>query len=149
MGICFSLILYFFFVYLGYYTAVVEVTTMFFDLPVNGLVGEFLFGYLTIVEFASLVYMRTRPFIQYFPRINTLLMLALMLYCRFSHFGFKLEACISVICFSACMFAFMMVKLEIPAMTQWDPRREYVPNIKQPRAGLMPSFNLNWINGMP
>ncbi len=47
------------------------------------------------------------------------------------------------------LFGWMVTKLEIPAQKSWDPNDEFVPNIKQPRAGLIPVFNLNWINALP
>lgn len=39
IAICYSLIAYFFIMYLGYYTIILEVTNMFFDQPMEGGVG--------------------------------------------------------------------------------------------------------------
>jgi hypothetical protein len=47
------------------------------------------------------------------------------------------------------LFSWMMINLEIPAQKTWQPEHEFVPTIKQPRGGLIPTFNLNWINGLP
>ena len=51
--------------------------------------------------------------------------------------------------FGFALFSWMMFKLEVPAQREWDRTRSFVPSINQPRAGLMPAFNLNWINGLP
>ena len=110
---------------------------------------EFLFGYLAIVEFAALIFMRTKPFIKYFPIINSLNIVVFMLYCKASPFGFKLLAMLAVESFGFAMFSWMMLKLEIPAQTTWNSDHPGVPSIKQPRTVLFPSFNLSWINGLP
>jgi hypothetical protein len=47
------------------------------------------------------------------------------------------------------LFSWMIINLEIPAQQSWQPEHEFVPTINQPRGGLIPTFNLNWINGLP
>jgi hypothetical protein len=147
--ICTSLIIYFLVMYLGYYTIIMELTTLFFDQPMESNVGETLFGYFAIVEFMALVFMRTRPFLKFFPIINSLVVFFYMLYCKFSHFGFKLLGGLSMNALGIALFAWMMINLEIPAQTTWAPEREFVPSGKQPRAGIIPTFNLNWMSGLP
>lgn len=110
-AICVSLIVYFLIMYLGYYTIVLEITNMFFDQPMEGGVGEVLFGYFAVIEFMALVFMRTRPFLKYFPVINTLLIFFFMLYCKFSHFGFKSQAVLAMQFLGLSLFAWMMLKL--------------------------------------
>lgn len=48
-AVCTSLICYFLFMYLGYYKIVLEITTLFFDQPVDAGVGEILFGYFAFI----------------------------------------------------------------------------------------------------
>lgn len=93
--------------------------------------------------------MRTRPFIKYFPVINTLIIFFFMLYCKFCPMGFKMPAVMGMQFLGISLFSWMVLKLEIPAQKTWNPAQEYVPNVKQPRAGLLPTFNLNWINALP
>lgn len=70
-----------------------------------------LFGYFAIIEFAALVFMRTRPFLKYFPVINTLFIFFFMLYCKFSHFGFKSQAVFAMQFLGISLFAWMVLKL--------------------------------------
>lgn len=149
IDICSSLIIYFCIMYMGYYTVVVQISNLFFDQPMESGVGQVLFGYFAIIEFAGLVFMRTRPFIKYFPVINTLFIFFFMLYCKFSTLGFKMPAVMGMQFLGMALFSWMVLKLQVPAQKTWNPAHEYVPNIKQPRAGLLPTFNLNWINALP
>jgi hypothetical protein len=121
VGICSSLIVYFLIMYLGYYTIIIELTNLFFDQPMESSVGEALFGYFAIIEFLALVFMRTRPFLKFFPLINSLIVFFYMLYCKFSHFGFKLLAGISMNTLGIALFCWMVVNLEIPAQQTWSP----------------------------
>ncbi len=93
--------------------------------------------------------MRTRPFIKYFPVINMLFIFFFMLYCKFSPLGFKLHAVVAMQFFGVALFSYMVLTLEIDAQRIWQPDSGYTPNIKQPRAGLLSAFNLNWINALP
>lgn len=70
-----------------------------------------LFGYLAIIEFSALIFMRTRPFMNYFPVINTLLIFFFMLYCKFSHFGFKFQAVFALQFLGISLFSWMVLKL--------------------------------------
>lgn len=52
--------------------------------------------------------------------------------------------------FGLALFSWMILNLEIPAQKTWLPGGDsFIPNIRQPRAGLIPTFNLNWANGLP
>lgn len=80
-----------------------------------------MFGYFAVVEFGALIFMRTRPFLKYFPVINTLMILFFMLYCKFSHLGFKSSAVACMQFLGIALFAWMVLKLEIPAQKTWQP----------------------------
>ena len=96
LEVCSALIFYFLVMYLIYYLAIIQLTGYFFTGSMEGGVPELLFGYLAIVEFASLLFMRTKPFIKYFPAINSLNILLSMLYCKMSPYGFKPLAILTV-----------------------------------------------------
>ena len=93
--------------------------------------------------------MRTRPFLKYFPVCHTIMVLLFLLYCKESHFGYKLFLVFFLQAISFTLFSWMIFKLEIPAQRSWNRDLHFVPTLNQPRAGLMPAFNLNWINGLP
>lgn len=109
--ICSSLIAYFCIIYLIYYLLIIYITKLFFIMPSEGGVEEIYFGYLAIVEFAALLFMRTRPFIRHFPVANSLCIFLFLLYCRFSLYGFKLFAILAVHSFGICLFSWMMMRL--------------------------------------
>ena len=142
--ICKSLLCYFCVVYLIYYQIITTVTIYFFDMPSQTGVEESFFGYLAIIEFGALIFMRTRPFIRYFPIANFPVLFLFLLYSKFSLYGFKLFAILSAQFFGIAMFSWMVMKLEIPAQTTWNPAEDCVPTVDKPRIGLMPVFNLSW-----
>jgi hypothetical protein len=108
-----------------------------------------LFGYIALIEFCSKVFMRTRPFLKYFPVIHTMLMMIFLIYCQFVPFGLKKMFCL-IVCFaSASLFAYMILRLEIPGQTTWERNKKYTPSIDRPRIGLLPLFNVSWINNLP
>ena len=149
VGVCQAMISYFLIMYFIYYIIIMRLTEFFFDQSMESGVAELLFGYLAVVEFAALIFMRTRPFIKYFPILNSLNLIAFLLYCEASVYGFKFYAMLAVQFFGIAMFSSMMLKLEIPALTKWAVGHPSIPTIKQPRSVLFPAFNLAWINGLP
>lgn len=78
-----------------------------------------IFGYVALIEFCSKVFMRTRPFLKYYPAIHTFLMLIFVIYCQFVPFGLKKMVCLIMCTLSASLFAYMVLKLEIPSQTIW------------------------------
>lgn len=109
--ICWSLLSYFCIMYLIYYELVIYITRFFFDTPSEEGVQELYFGYLAITEFAALIFMRTRPFIRYFPVAYSLTLFLFLLYVKFSIYGFKLYAMLTVHSFGICLFSWFMLKL--------------------------------------
>lgn len=89
-------------------------------MPSESGVEETYFGYLAIIEFGALIFIRTRPFIRYFPVANSLSLCLFLLYSKFSLFGFKLFVVLLAQFFGIALFSWMMMKLEIPASTTWN-----------------------------
>lgn len=111
VGIYSSLIMYLIVMHMGYSLIVLNVADALFDLPTGEITKLFFFSYFIIFEIYTLLYMRTRPFIRFFPIISTFLILIFMLYCRFSHFGFKMIAILGIFCYSISLFGIMIVRL--------------------------------------
>jgi hypothetical protein len=107
-----------------------------------------MFGYIALIEFCSKVFMRTRPFLKYYPKVHTMLIVIFIVYCQFVPFGLKKIVCMIVCTLSAALFAYMVLKLEIPGQTAWERNRKYTPTIDRPRIGLLPLFNVSWINNL-
>ena len=64
--------------------------------------------------------MRTKPFLKYFPVINTFSIFFFMIYCKFSHLGFKFLGVVSMQFLGISFFAWLIMKLEIPAQNEWN-----------------------------
>ena len=109
--ICKSLLCYFCVVYLIYYQIITTVTIYFFDMPSQTGVEESFFGYLAIIEFGALIFIRTRPFLRYFPIANSLALFLFLIYSKFSLYGFKLFAILLAQFFGIALFSWMMMKL--------------------------------------
>lgn len=108
-----------------------------------------MFGFVAMIEFCAITFMRTRPFIKFYPIIHTLLMVMFLTYCQFVTFGLK-KNCLMIACASSiAIFVKMVVEFEIPAQTTWDRTKKYTPTVDRPRIGFLPLFNLNWINNLP
>lgn len=93
--------------------------------------------------------MRTRSFIKYYPPIHCLLMITLLYYGQVCDYGFKKLVCIWAFSLSLMMFSWMVIKLEIPAYTVWDPNLINTPREDRPRAAYFPLFSMGWIKNLP
>lgn len=103
--------MYFILMYLVYYISILMLAELFFDLSMEGGIAELLFGYIAIVEFASLIFMRTRPFIKYFPLFNSINVILFLLYCKVSPYGFKMFGMLTLEFVGISIFSWMMVKV--------------------------------------
>ncbi len=110
---------------------------------------ELIFGFIALIEFAAIVFMRTKTFIKYFPAIHSLIIVSLLYYGQICDFGFKKLACYAAFSLTGALFSWMVIKLEIPAHTTWDPHHNNTPREDRPRAGFFPLFNMSWIKNLP
>lgn len=87
--ICWAVIFYFFFLYFVYYAVILKLSDdIFYQKTEQGL-EEMMFGFVAMIEFCAITFMRTRPFIKYYPITHTLLMSMFLVYCQFVPFGLK------------------------------------------------------------
>jgi uncharacterized membrane protein (UPF0136 family) len=70
---------------------------------------EMMFGFIALVEFLAIVFMRTRPFIKYFPLIHTLMVIMFLVYSQFVVFGLKKNLLMMAITASLSLFALMVL----------------------------------------
>jgi hypothetical protein len=78
-----------------------------------------------------------------------MLMIALLYYGQVCDYGFKRLLCYWAFSISGAIFCWMVVKLEIPAQTEWDPALPNLPREDRPRAGYFPLFSMGWIKNLP
>ncbi len=101
--------MYFFFLNFVYYAIIMQLANdIFYQKSEDGL-EEMLFGFIALVEFLAIVFMRTRPFIKYYPLIHTLLVAIFLTYCQFVTFGLKKVLLMMVVTGSLSLFALMIL----------------------------------------
>lgn len=147
--ICKAMLQYFFFLYLVYYAVILWIDRGLYRTHVEVGLQEMLFGFIALIEFAAIIFMRTRTFLKYYPAFHSLLVLAFLYYGQICDFGFKKLACYAVFAISGAFFSWMVFRLEVPAHTTWDPNHPNTPREDRPRAGFFPLFNMGWIKNLP
>lgn len=143
------MLFYFFFLYLVYYAVVLWIDKGLYNNHIEVGLQEIVFGFVALIEFAAIVFMRTRTFLKYYPAIHTLIVVAAMYYAQTSEYGFKKLAFYAAFTASGALFSWLVVELEIPAHTTWDPNHPSTPREDRPRAGFFPLFNMGWLKNLP
>jgi hypothetical protein len=147
--ICKAVLYYFLFLYLVYYATIIWIDKRLFFSHIELGLQELIFGYVAMTEFAAVVFMRTRTFIKYFPALHTLLLVAVLFYAQVCDFGLKKLACYAGFSLGAALFAWMVLRLEIPAHNSWDENSHNTPREDRPRVGYFPLFNMAWLKNLP
>lgn len=109
---------------------------------------ENFYGFVAFLEFATLILIRTRSTIKWFPRISFILILCFLYYVQFTAYGFftiALDLMVTSIC---AVFAYHMMHFEIPAL-EWNPFHHYTPSVDSPRTLFFPAFSLSWYHDLP
>jgi len=107
------------------------------------------FGFIAMIEFMAITFVRTRPFLKYYPLTHSVLLVMFLIYCQFVPFGLKKNCLMIASTASLTLFTKMIIEFEIPAQTTWDRTKKYTPTPDRPRIGFLPLFSLNWINNLP
>ncbi len=68
-----------------------------------------LFGFIALIEFQAIVFMRTRPFLKYYPITHSLMVLMFLMYCQFVDFGLKKNLLMIVVTGSISLFSLMVL----------------------------------------
>lgn len=69
------------------------------------------FGFIALVEFLAIVFMRTRPFIKYYPLMHTLFIIMFLIYSQFVVFGLKKKLWMIVVTASLSLFTLLILEL--------------------------------------
>ena len=134
------------FIYFTYFGLMVAIGNLIFTKVVPGALNENFFGVVAGAEFCSLLFLRTRTSIKYFPFCFVVLQIMLIYYCSMVDFGYKNWMLAFDVAMSMLTLSFLITKLEIPAQAEWDKLSVYTPTEQRPRVLYFPHYNLNWNN---
>ena len=106
------------------------------------------YGYIIFLEFSSLLFIRTRTSLRYYPPMIFFLLLIYLFYVNFNAYAFFGPAFLVLILSSLTILTGFLASLEIPALS-WNPSYHYTPSIHKPRTLFFPMFNLSWYYDLP
>lgn len=106
------------------------------------------FGLVTVNEFASLLFLRTRSSIYFVPKFTIIFYYLFLWYVRSTSYGFYSLA-MQTLSYACLGTFFLFISLyEIPSLG-WNPLSYYTPTIDRPRCYYLPVFSLSWVNDLP
>ncbi|EGR30162.1 hypothetical protein IMG5_139650 [Ichthyophthirius multifiliis] len=111
-------------------------------------VDENFLAYLAILELISLIFIRTRSSLKWFPLFSMALIYTFLFYVQNTLYGYYALFLYSIICFLVVVFAFILLEFEIPAAS-WNDSFHYTPSLNRPRCLYFPLFNLSWYYDLP
>ncbi|CAD8151361.1 unnamed protein product [Paramecium octaurelia] len=144
--IAFTLML--FLIYFIYLSSIFIGSYLLFKAQVPYGLEDNFFGLVTVSEFASLLFLRTRTSLYFLPKFTIIFYYLFLWYVRSTTYGFYSLAMLtlSYACFGTfCLFIFIY---EIPSL-EWNPLSFYTPTLDRPRCYYLPVFSMNWVNELP
>ncbi|CAK72921.1 unnamed protein product (macronuclear) [Paramecium tetraurelia] len=152
--IAFTLML--FLIYFIYLSSIFIGSYLLFKAQVPYGLEDNFFGLVTVNEFASLLFLRTRTSLYFVPKFTIIFYYLFLWYVRSTSkittfildYGFYSLAMLSLsyACFGTfCLFIFIY---EIPSLG-WNPLSFYTPTLDRPRCYYLPVFSMNWVNELP
>jgi len=109
---------------------------------------ENFYGFLALIEFLVLLFVRTRTTIKYLPKMSIITMLMFLYYVQYTVYGFYNLALFIMTWVILGMVAYFLNNFEIPAV-DWNPSYHYTPSIDSPRTLYIPIFSLTWYHDLP
>ena len=111
-----AMIFTFLLIYSIYFGVLTAFENLIFSKPTLETTKENLLGIIAIAEFCSLLFIRTRTSIKYFPLIFILLQWTFVYYCCIVDFGYKNWLLSFSIFGSLTLLTYLILQLEIPAL---------------------------------
>ena len=140
-----SLIVVFYCLYLS--AIFIWTALMFYKSIPKGLDENF-YGFVAILEFVTLLCIRTRSSIKWFPRFTLLPVMCFLYYVQYTAFGFYNLALYTLITMCLAVLSYHLLAFEIPALS-WNPFHHYAPSTDSPRTLYVPIFSLSWYHDLP
>eukprot|EP01016_Furgasonia_blochmanni_P017793 TRINITY_DN2046_c0_g1_i3.p1 TRINITY_DN2046_c0_g1~~TRINITY_DN2046_c0_g1_i3.p1 ORF type:complete len:443 (-),score=48.96 TRINITY_DN2046_c0_g1_i3:103-1431(-) len=104
---------------------------------------------LVLFETLNQLFVRTRTSIEYFPVVYIAGLICFVHYVNSTAYGlYSICLCLAVSIILAFFF-YLLLAVEIPAITTWDPNQGNTPSESKPRAMFFPLFSMEWIHDLP
>ena len=116
------------------------------SIPSN--LDENFYGFIALIEFLSILFIRTRSSFKFLPLLLNTLFVFFLYYVKFTIYGFFSLALCWVFCSSCAFFSLAMLVFEIPALS-WNPSFHYVPSLDKPRLLFFPLFSFSSYYDLP
>jgi hypothetical protein len=113
-----------------------------FNKPIPETLNDNFFGYVALIEFASLIFIRTRSSLKYFPIGIFITFSAFVIYVNITSYGFYFLFFTFIALVANIFFGLMLLCFEIPALS-WDPSYPFTPSYQKPRLLYFPLFSLS------
>ena len=139
------LLFFFYFVYLGSYYLW---TFLLFHKPIPPGTDENFYVLVAFIEFCSLIFLRTRSSLKFFPKIIVSLLFMYCYYVNNTAFGFYSLGFYAIVYFGFAVFGLILDNFEIPALS-WNPSFHYTPSLEKPRTLYFPLFSLSNYHDLP
>lgn len=92
-------------------------------------------NYILSFELHSLLFIRTRTSIKYFPKFITMLNIMFLFYLNSYMYGASFELAYFILAASVFALSYFLLEFEHPAMTEWNPFDANTPRFNVPRMG--------------
>lgn len=104
---------------------------------------------IILLDVYSLLFLRTRTSLKFFPIIVLILLFAFLIYINCNGYSFDFLSFYCMISLLTLCKGLFLVWVEIPAANNWSPQSFDTPKPRVPRMLFNPIFNNNWINDSP
>jgi hypothetical protein len=110
--------------------------------------NENFYGFVILLEFAVMLFARTRTTLKFFPLFSMNLIGMFLFYVLETPYGFYKTALMEAILAVSALFLYFMMHFEIPGLS-WNPSYHYTPSVEKPRTLFFPIFSLSWYHDLP
>ena len=111
-------------------------------------VDQNFYGFIIILEFFSMLFIRTRTSLRYYPPMIFFWLFVYLFYVNFNAYAMFGPAFLAIIFLILTTLTGFLAFLEVPALS-WNPSFHYTPSIHKPRCLFFPMFNLSWFYDLP
>ena len=107
-----------------------------------------LYGYIIFLEFSSLLFIRTRTSLRFYPPMIFFLLFSYLFYINFNAYALFGAAFLLLFFIILTVLSGFLAFMEIPALS-WNSSYHYAPSLHKPRTLFFPMFNLSWFYDLP
>ena len=141
----FLFLLMFYLIYLG---SSAFWSVLLFDKSSPKGIDENLYGFMAIIELSSILFIRTRSSLKYFPKFTMILLFTFLYYCKFSFYGFYFIGFYIIVELIIISFLLNIYYFEMPAL-HWNSNLPFTPSLHKPRLLFFPLFSLSSFYDLP